>query len=151
MADKDKIVRFNLIKISTEQFAIAGDIPPENATIAFNINLQFKSSSENRIIIAFTKFNFGYEGKPFLIVEGSCQFNIHPEDWLTFENKEKDTVVIPKSLLTHLAMLTVGTTRGILHSKTENTPYNRFFIPPVNLNILVKEDLLLKQNVEPKT
>jgi hypothetical protein len=151
MEDKDKIVRFNLIKISTEQFAIAGDIPPENAKIAFTTNLQFKSSSENRIVVAFTKFNFEYEGKPFLIVEGSCQFNIHPEDWQSFENKENDTIVIPKALLTHLAMLTVGTTRGILHAKTENTPHNRFFIPPVNLNIIIKEDLLLKPNPEPHT
>lgn len=149
MAESNPIIRFNLQKINTEQFASSGDIPPSDAKISFNTNLEFKSSSVNRIIVVFTKFNFEYEGKPFLIVEGSCQFNIHPEDWQTFEKKENDTIVIPKGLLTHLAMLTVGTTRGILHSKTENTPYNRFFIPPVNLNIIIKEDLLLKPSNEP--
>lgn len=39
-----------------------------------------------------------------------------------------------------MAVLAVGTTRGILHTNTENTPFNQFLIPAINVAQLVKED-----------
>lgn len=41
-------------------------------------------------------------------------------------------------------MLTIGTARGVLHSKTESTPFNSFLLPTLNVNELVKKDVVFK-------
>ena len=43
-------------------------------------------------------------------------------------------------------MLTIGTARGVLHSKTENTPYNKYLLPTLNVSDLVNNDLILKSH-----
>ena len=47
-------------------------------------------------------------------------------------------------------MLTIGTTRGVLHSKTENTPFNSFLLPTLNVNELVKKDVVFKVEFDKK-
>ena len=79
-------------------------------------------------------------------MEIGCHFEIIEEHWDSLFNKETKELKLPKALALHLVMLTVGTLRGVLHAKTENTPYNKFFIPTINVNDLVKEDLLIKTN-----
>jgi hypothetical protein len=36
-------------------------------------------------------------------------------------------------------MLTIGTTRGVLHAKTEHTLFNQYLLPTINVNDIVKE------------
>jgi hypothetical protein len=40
-------------------------------------------------------------------------------------------------------MHTVGTIRGILHCKTEGTPFNALILPPINVSEMVTGDLEL--------
>jgi hypothetical protein len=49
-------------------------------------------------------------------------------------------------------MLCVGTLRGVLHAKTENSVYNKFYLPTINVNDLVKTDIVLvtENNIEKK-
>jgi hypothetical protein len=49
-------------------------------------------------------------------------------------------LTIPKGFLAHLAMISVGTARGILHCKTENTIFNNFVLPLVNVASMIPED-----------
>jgi len=79
----------------------------------------------------------------FLIIEVSCEFDISSEFWKEFDNKDK--VRIPKGFMAHLAMITVGTTRGILHSKTENTKFNEFILPTLNITEMITEDGVFKK------
>ena len=58
-------------------------------------------------------------------------------------NDEANSLTIPKGFLNHMAMLTIGTTRGILHAKTENTSFNTFVVPPINLSDLIHEDAVI--------
>ncbi len=51
-----------------------------------------------------------------------------------------NTLIVPKGLLCHLAMLTVGTSRGILHAKTEGTCFNKYVLPTINVTEIIKED-----------
>ncbi len=43
-------------------------------------------------------------------------------------------------------MLAIGIARGILHTKTENTPFNHFLLPVLDATRLIKEDVEL--NIE---
>ena len=79
-----------------------------------------------------------------IIIDVSCQFLINPADWEILREPESGRVILPRDLGIHLAMLVVGTLRGILHVKTENTIFNSFIFPPINLLELVPSDVVFE-------
>lgn len=139
MEQNNQNVRFSLAKISTDQFAII----PSSFKIGENVNLktslQFGSNKEIKLISVKASFQFEQQLIPFLIIEASCYFNIEPNDWNIFVQEAE--IVVPKSIITHLTVLTVGTVRGILHAKTEGTNFNGFIIPTINVTELVTGDI----------
>ncbi len=50
---------------------------------------------------------------------------------------------MPKDFMRQLLVITIGTARGVLHTKTENTPFNRFLLPILDATNLIKEDVEL--------
>ena len=136
------MVRFQLYKVNTEQFAIlAENAPQPNAKVTMETNLYFKAATNGERLASDVKFTFMVEKAPFLVIEASCEFNIHPEDWKAM--LDGNSVVIPKETLEYLAMQTIGTTRGILHCKTEGTDFNKYMIPPINASAMIKGDMTI--------
>lgn len=135
-------VSFALKKIVTTQFAIIEEAYKEKKPVSMNLSLSFAVNKETRIIEVSAKVNFAVLESPFVLIEVGCFFAIKKESWDTFMD-EKGEKRVPKGFLCHLSMHTIGTLRGVLHAKTENTPFNRFILPPINVNELVKEDLIL--------
>ncbi|WP_233900639.1 hypothetical protein [Tenacibaculum piscium] len=132
-------IGFKLEKINTEQFAIIEDAYDNySEEIGLEAIVKFGVNSENTAINSIIKFQFEQNKKPFLIIEVSCEFGIEQTKWNDFSKDKK--VHIPKGFLAHLAMITVGTTRGILHSKTENTKFNEFILPTLNVSEMITED-----------
>src|ERR1035437_9405709 len=119
-----KNIRFILAKIVTDQFAIIESTFNSSEPINLKNGLQFKADKENKLIGIKATFQFEQQSKPFLLIEASCFFKIEPNDWTTFVQEEE--IVVPKHVITHFAVLTIGTTRGILHAKTEGTNFNGF-------------------------
>ena len=78
--------------------------------------------------------------KSFIKIEVSCHFKIQDESWNNLVHVEDANLIIPKTFLSHIAMITVGTARGILFSKTEGTPFSKFIIPTVNVVAMIKKD-----------
>jgi hypothetical protein len=56
-------------------------------------------------------------------------------------NPELEQFTLPKSIATHFVVLAVGTLRGVLHAKVENTFLNGFLMPTINVTEMVKEDI----------
>lgn len=134
----DKI-GFNLTKINTLQFAIIEDA--FNADIdKFNIetNLGYGVDIENGSILSLVKIQYEQNKIPFLIIEVSCEFDIFKNFWKEFESVKY--VTIPKGFMAHLAMITVGTTRGVLHEKTKNTRFNELILPTINVEKMIEKD-----------
>ncbi len=134
----DKI-GFRLNTIKTEQFAIIEDAynsKEEDFSIA--TNLGFGVDVKNLSIISTVKIKFEQKGFPFLIIEVSCTFDVSKDFLEKFQNKK--SIVIPKNFMAHLAMLTVGTTRGILHEKTNKTKFNDFILPTINVVKMIEKD-----------
>jgi hypothetical protein len=143
MSDKNA-VSFNLVNVSTEQFAIVGELLPNNEPVNVTTNFRFGIDPSHRKIAVFSGFTFLNALKfPFLMVEGACHFQIAEKDWLDLYDNIKNVLTLPKGFAAHLLMLSVGTTRGILHAKTENTPFNKFFIPLINVSNLIVSDVVL--------
>lgn len=140
METPKKSIGFSLKKVSTEQFAIIEDGFNEKGKIKLNTSLRFAADDTQKFVAVFTSFIFDSETKPFLIIEASCHFSIKDSAWVEMLNSETNTLIVPKGFLCHLAMLTVGTSRGILHAKTEGTCFNKYVLPTINVTEIIKED-----------
>ncbi|WP_321332025.1 hypothetical protein [uncultured Bacteroides sp.] len=138
-------VGFVLKQIVTKQFATIEDAFVEGCPVSMNVELRFSVNSENRIINASAIFKFINNGLPFLLLEVECFFEIKETSWKQFID-EQGNICVPKDFIRYLAMHTVGTARGVLHAKTENTQYNRYIIPPINVAEMVQDDL--KVNIQ---
>lgn len=137
-------IGFQLKKINTHQFAFIDDAyDDENQEFNLETNISFGIDPSNSAIKSSVKIQFEQNDKAFLIIEVSCEFNIDPKIWKDFTNEK--TVKIPKRFMAHLAVITVGTTRGVLHSKTENTRYNEFILPTLNVADMLQEDVEFKK------
>ncbi len=136
-------IGFNLIRVTTEQFATIDENHNDNSISGLEINIRFGVEKDQRLIASFSKFTFDIESKPFLIIEAGCHFEIKEDAWNEMISDSEDSLVVPSGFMAHLTMLTIGTTRGILHAKTEDSEFNRYLIPTVNVMELIKEDVTL--------
>lgn len=141
MDNKKDIVEFSLRRVSTEQFAVIDEAFQDKEPINLSTNLRFAIDRDNHIVALFTLFKFEQKGIPFIKVEVSNQFLIAPDSWRNFV-KDDMTIVIPKGFMIHLGMITVGTARGVLHTKTEGTRFNEFILPTINVIEMIKEDVV---------
>lgn len=149
MKNKINQIAFSLIKITTEQFAMLnGEAKKE--IINLGSQLRFDLDEKNNILIVFVKFVFQEKDQPFLLIESGCHFKISTDTWSILIKEEKRQICFPKTLISHLVVITIGTTRGVLHTKTENTVFNEFLLPTIDVNELVLKDLKFKlSNLEP--
>jgi hypothetical protein len=139
MGTENKSVKFALVKINTDQFAIIESAFKMGSDVDLKIGLQFGANKVDKVISVKTSIQFEQQEVPFMMIQASCFFRIEPTDWATFV--QGDEIVVPKSVITHFCVLTVGTVRGILHSKTEGTNYNGFVVPTINVTELVTDDI----------
>ena len=108
------------------------------------MNFRFAADQQQKLIGVFASFTFESKQKQFLIIEAGCHFSIDPDSWSKMLNDSANELKVPKDFLQHMSMLTVGTTRGILHAKTENTCFNKYLLPTINLKNIIKEDSIFK-------
>ncbi|MCD4769416.1 MAG: hypothetical protein K8R35_04540 [Bacteroidales bacterium] len=142
--DKLTNIGFALVKVTTEQFAIIEDNFDNEAEIKLQTNFRFAADSKQKLVAVFNAFTFETNGKQFLLIEAGCHFAIAPESWDIMLDPQTNKLTVPKGFLQHMAMLTVGTNRGILHSKTENTCFNQYYIPTINVAELIKKDTIFE-------
>ncbi len=136
-------VGFRLHKITTEQFALL----PEQYDATFqevelSVGLKFGMNDTERLIAAFVKVQFVNNGKIFLLVEIGHHYMIEPQAWQTLK-PEGQKLTLPKSFAAHLVVLAIGSMRGYLHAKTENTSLSQLILPTVNVNEMVISDIEL--------
>ncbi len=106
--------------------------------------LSFGLDIEHYTITCIARFSFEKKkDQPFLLLEVQSLFEIDENDFLTKVKQKDNSYLIAKGLAIHFAVLTVGAARGILHAKTENTMYNAYLLPTIDLNQLVLDDVLL--------
>ncbi|HAP30323.1 MAG TPA: hypothetical protein DCR26_09395 [Porphyromonadaceae bacterium] len=132
------MIRFKMDNIEVEQFAILSDGLPASGKVDFETSLGFMYSVETKRIacVFILLYSDSDSGAPLLKMALNCQFSIHPDDWNSMISD--GVITIPKNLQEFLAVQTVGTSRGILFSKTEKTPFSQLILPPVNVAEMIK-------------
>ncbi|HNX21221.1 MAG TPA: hypothetical protein PKG88_02555 [Bacteroidales bacterium] len=142
MKNENTKIGFALKTIKTEQFAIFEENYASKKETGLTTEIQFKIDQKNSQIGVFLTLEFFQMKKVFIKIQVSCHFKINEESWICFANKNESKVIIPKEFLAHLAMITVGTTRGILFSKIEGTPFSIFIVPTINVAEMIKGDAI---------
>lgn len=134
------MIQFGLKSINTDEFATVESTEVQGKNIQLDHSFTFSLNNDmNEIAVSF-KINFKSEERPFIILRVSCVFNVNVENLLSpIEGNKR--VRIPKDFMTHLAFLTTGTARGVLHSKLESTQYNRFLLPIIDVSKSFKDDV----------
>ncbi len=140
--EKKVNVGFSLKSIATEQFAIIEESFKDKSDINIRTDIEFGIDKEKKAARVQLKINFLCAEQPFMVLELATYFNISPESFEAFLNEDRNILTLPAGFARHLGVITVGTARGILHDKTENTEFNKFFLPTINLVDLVKEDIV---------
>jgi hypothetical protein len=137
---EQKKVGFELQGIKIEQFAIIDENFSHKKPVELDSQLQFKFDQKQSLIGVEIGFEYIQSKKRLLKIVVSCHFKIEPESWQTFLGIQKDKLVVPKGFLAHLAMITVGTARGVLHVKAESTPFAMFILPAINVVEMIPND-----------
>ncbi len=125
-------------QIRVNQFAILADDAP-SGEIPVEFGVQFKTDAVGKWIAVAFKTQYLNGSAPLLLLEIQCDFQVKPEDWDSLVSDGK--LVFPVEFLRHIAIHTVGTARGVLFCKTEGTAFSRFILPPVNLEVMINQDL----------
>lgn len=136
-------IKFGLRKITTGQFATIDSVDFKVDAIQLNFGFTFGINEDHRMVGCNVKFEFLSNGKVFIVIDVLCDFEVAQDSWNSFVNAESNIITLPLSMVTHMAILTVGTTRGVLHSKTENTKYNKYFLPTINVTDSITSDITI--------
>lgn len=138
------MIRFKMFRINIEQFAILTDSLSQNSVV-IETALGIRHAIADRKIAVDMTFNFNAAEKRIMLLKLTCEFEIHHDDWDSFKNKD-NSVVLSKEILEYFAAQTVGTARGVLHCKTEGTPFNAIILPPMDVTKMIKEDITIYAN-----
>jgi len=137
-----KEIQFILTGINTLEFAtIESNLNELFKEAGLNTTIDFAIDEENTAIECILKFELLLDDNPIIIISVSCEFDIEENTWEQFKNAKKTVLNVPKGFIQHLAMITVGTARGVLHAKTENTPFNQYFLPQLNVAEMLDKNL----------
>lgn len=139
---KEEPVIFSLRKISIEQFAVLYE-PVASKNVEFSFLVKIGHNLDNRQIGVSIIFKFLENKIPFLQLETTCHFEIQKDSWDSFPKDSNDNILINKDFIAHLISIQIGSSRGILYAKTENTPNSKYLIPLVNVQKIAKENLII--------
>lgn len=138
---KVKKVKFGLRKINTLEFAtIKEPDASEHENMELKANVTYGMDKNLRFIGTSIKLQFEANNSPFIILNVSCEFEIEEDTWNQSIDNASNSISFSRNFLLHLVSITVGTARGILYTKTENTPFNKYILPTIDINGLVEED-----------
>ena len=144
MKKEPKPIPFSLQDIKTEQFAVLEEHYNPKAKVGVSNTIQFRIEDIQKQVIVSIAFQFVQQKQTFLKIEVSCVFKIQDAAWSLLLETHPREIRLPRTLLAQLAMLTMGTARGILFAKTETTPFSKFILPTLNLAETIQEDAVFE-------
>ncbi len=134
-------VGFLLSNIKTIQFATIESAYQEGSTGDLKLRFNFGIPEGKKWLACDADVEFLMNDQPFVIIKVRCEFAIEPDAWDSFVDSEQNEITFSDGFLRHLAVLTIGTTRGILHAKLEDTPFDQMILPTVNIVDLIEQPL----------
>ena len=139
--EKASKVGFLLSNIKTLEFATIDKAYQEGSPGDLKLGFGFGILEEEKWLACDANVEFSINDSPFIVIKVRCEFEIDPDAWERFADSKKNTITFQDGFLRHLAILTTGTTRGVLHAKTENTKFNQIILPTLNITDVVSDPI----------
>lgn len=139
-------LEFALKGMRTAQFAFFTDEFLSKEKVEYHISFDFKFDIQHRQTMVLLGLVYSQGKKMLCKLDTETSFEIRDSSWNTFQKTESGRI-IPKSALAHFAHLALGSARGILHSKTENTALHSIILPLINVLEMIKEDVEIMDTV----
>jgi hypothetical protein len=142
MSEKNELqIKFRIHHIETLQYALMQEHITQDK-LSYGINFGYGIDARAMIVRSSFRYEMLSESKPCLIIEVAVDFMIDKE---SFEEQilKGNKLILDKNFATHLATITVGTARGILHEKTKESTLNAYPIPTINVTSQIQEDISL--------
>ena len=133
-------VPFKLVRIKTEQFATIDEVNPTDE-VDISAKIDFGMDDEDTSLLCSFSCSFESKGEKFILLKILCEFKIAEPAFEKSLKMNENKYVFPKAFMQHLGVIAVGTARGVLHCKTEGTPFNQYFLPTINLTEMLTEDV----------
>lgn len=133
-------IGFNILQVKIAQFAFFEEhYDSSNEEFALNTNIELKINNEKHQIGLFLTIQFFQNEKLIIKSETGNHFVIKESKWNEFRNENK--VIIPKEFISHLAMISVGSMRGVLVAKTEHSSLSKLVLPTINVQKMFQKDV----------
>ncbi|SDA91012.1 hypothetical protein SAMN03080617_03369 [Algoriphagus alkaliphilus] len=137
-------IKFRIEEIETPQFAMlpeAYDSKAEKFRYSFGVNFSFPDIGK-RIVCCSALIKYNGDVSPFLVLEVAIYFSVEENSWNSLLDAKTKQITLPKPTALHMMTLVIGTARGILHSETKNTQFNRMILPTINLNDIIDGEVV---------
>jgi len=142
MAKSNSIFTFHLKRIVTNQFGTFSDNSPFDKELNISAGLTFSTTAQLKIISCAFQYQMLAADHPYILLEITCEFGIRESSWTQLTNSGK--LVLPVGFEKHIGVITTGTTRVVLHAKTESTLFNQYPMPLINIHQILKEDIIFE-------
>lgn len=133
-------IKFKFAAIKIDQFATF-DYPGLSLADNFSVSGEVQTGSNYgaKSILITVSSNYNVGDKLVATIRVTSVFAIENESWEHMKND--GFVVVPKEFLYHIGGLAVSTTRGVLFAKTEGADLNRFILPIIQMDQVIKGDM----------
>lgn len=132
-------IPYRISHIETMQFALFPDNFDNGKEVMVNTNCGFSVRQDLNQVKNIIGVNYIQNDKLLLVIQLACYYDIAEEGF----NEIKKEGRIPVDFLRYMGTISVGITRGAIHAKTEGTVLNPVVMPPINLEEMLKNDLLI--------
>lgn len=131
---------FTINRIITEQFAVFPEHLDLNQEVQVAHSFNFSLNPLNQQVGVYTAFDFKQRELIVMKVVVSCHFGVWDDTWNSFIHG--NSVHLPIDFATNLFSITAGTARGVLSSKTENTPLSKFILPLLDVHRIITNEII---------
>ncbi|WP_017734056.1 hypothetical protein [Nafulsella turpanensis] len=138
-------IPFALKGIKTVEFATLKDSFKDGDTVNIDSGFELGINQEENSLLVLYSVSFLSGDKPFIVLKLTCNFGVDPDAFKDFADYEQNKIIVPKGFFTHLAVITVGTARGVLHAKLENTNFSQFLLPTIDVSQVLQEDVIFDE------
>lgn len=139
-------MKFSLNKGEIDEFAIIEENLPEDLNnLYIDTNVKVKLSVSDKAVAIVNTVKYINIEKVILKITSTLYFKIEEESWQNLIKGEN--IIFEKEKVQHLGAIVIGTTRGMLIAKCQNTPYSKIILPPISVKELLPEDIIFKNEI----
>lgn len=135
--------KFQLTGVTIEQFAKIAE--PSGTEFTVDVSVPVRTTYNDGKIAVGLNVQFRENEKVILQLETFCHFVFEPGCWSELTSNHTENAVIKKELMANFFSIAVGTARGVLTAKTENTPFSVCVLPLLHTSTDLGPDFVIEK------